>query len=533
MTTRLPLFVLLASSLTFLASLFLPWRDTRALPFSGNGLLNLFAGSSVNGWVAMVGDVAVLLVVAVVLATVAALRRPQLAARLPIGGLGVALGYFAVAVAMEVHTLSREVHGGFTGRPQTPHTSWAHGFYLGLASAGIAVLSALASRRSDFLRLRGATDAVVLVLGIGLLVSFLLPWFGFRGPAALSLRGIENAAAVIAALVLILGAGCLHGEAGRRRRLPLAIAIAILTGGAASAVAPTLAPRYGAWIGVGCAVSLVALEAVRVWPVRLPVPPPGLAPIRMGAATLLIVALFLPWQEIHATGVTWQGYNGWYTATGTAAGSLCLLLLATPMLQAMETYILDAVVAVAIFVSVAGTAFRENSPFFRLGYGAFVGFAAAGILLATALLPLRPGYVDRGRALARAVPLAASVLCIAAVVVPSWFLLPENWTSQSYALYGSMAVPGVLVSLDLVRLWTSRVRGPAGTGHRLTLVPLILLTLASLELIRFRDNSDVIWGAIILVGLCLVLILFGWMEEEGLRVPEEIWRVDRLPEAES
>ena len=87
-----------------------------------------------------------------------------------------------------------------------------------------------------------------------------------------------------------------------------------------------------------------------------------------------------------------------------------------------------------------------------------------------------------------------------------------------------------------MRLWASRVRGPAGTGHRLTLVPLILLALASLELIRFRDNSDVIWGAIILVGLCLLLIVFGWIEERrGLddAVPEEIWRVDRLPEAES
>lgn len=46
-----------------------------------------------------------------------------------------------------------------------------------------------------------------------------------------------------------------------------------------------------------------------------------------------------------------------------------------------------------------------------------------------------------------------------------------------------------------------------------------------------------LWGAIILVELCLLLAVFGWIEEdrglEGLRVPEEIWRVDRLPEAES
>lgn len=188
------------------------------------------------------------------------------------------------------------------------------------------------------------------------------------------------------------------------------------------------------------------------------------------------------------------------------------------------------------FVSVAGTAFREETFVYRIGYGALVGFAAAGVLLVTAILPLRRGNVDGRRALARAVPLAASVLCVAAIVVPVWFVLPENWTYQASALYGALAVPGVLLSIYLIHLWAGRVHGPARTGHRLTFVPVILLTLASLELIRFR-SSGVIWGAVILVGLCFLLAVFGWVEEnrglEGYRVPEEIWRVDRLPEPES
>lgn len=92
-------------------------------------------------------------------------------------------------------------------------------------------------------------------------------------------------------------------------------------------------------------------------------------------------------------------------------------------------------------------------------------------------------------------PLTASILCVAAIIVPLWFVLPENWTFQASALYGSLAVPGVLLSLYLIHLWAGRVRGPAWTARRLTVVPLILLTLASLELIRFR-NSDVIWGAV-------------------------------------
>jgi hypothetical protein len=536
MSRRLSLYVLLASALVLLASLFLPWRETatgRNLAFTNaDSLITIFNGGRVDGWVGIAGDVAVLLVVATVLATVATLRSPHLSARLPVGGLGVALGYFAVTVAHEAHMLAGEL-GGFTGKPQTLHSSWAYGFYLGIASAGVAALSALAFRGSEPLRPRGAADAVALVLGIALLVSFLLPWVGFRQVESYSVRGIETPPAPITALGLFLGGGWLH-EAGRRWRLPVAIATAILTGGAASALGISGEHAYGTWIGIGCAVTLVALEVVRAWPVRLSVPPHGLALVRAGAAATLIAALFLPWQEIDAVRVS---YDGWYLVTGAAAGGLCLLLLAAPALPGLESYVLDATVAVAIFVSAAGTAFRENSPFFRIGYGAFVGFAAAGILLLTALVPLRPGHVDWGRALARAVPLATSVLCVAALVVPLWFLLPENWTFQSYALYGSLVVPGVLLSLYLVRLWARGIRGPASTGHALTLVPLVLLTLASLELIRFRDNTDVIWGAVILVALCLVLILSGWIEEhsslEGLRVPDEIWRVDRLPEPES
>lgn len=49
---------------------------------------------------------AVLLVVTIVVATIVALRRPELAAQLPIAGLAVALGYFAIALAVTVQMLS-------------------------------------------------------------------------------------------------------------------------------------------------------------------------------------------------------------------------------------------------------------------------------------------------------------------------------------------------------------------------------------------------------------------------------------------
>jgi hypothetical protein len=538
MSKRLPLYVLLASALTFLASLFLPWRETQAPQTGGvQGLLNLFSGSAreIDGWVTGTGDVAVLLVVAVVLATIAALRRPHLAVKLPLRSLAVALAYFAVALAIEIHTFTG-VFVAFTGHPAKLHASWAYGFYLGLASAGIALLSGLAYGRSDPLRPRDAADVLPCVLGIVLLISFLLPWVALTGQEGYSLSGIQSPAIAIAALGLMLGAGRLLGEGGQHWRLPFAIAAAVLIGGGASALAVAGSHRYGTWIGIALAILLVALETVRALPLWLPAPPSGQTAVRMGAAALLIVALFLPWQEVRSPAVG-ESFEGWYLSAGATTGAFCLLLLAPPALRRFESYGLDAVAAIVIFVSALATYFRAAPFDYRIGYGAFVGVAAAGTLLVTTLRHVRTRRLDRSRALARAVPLAVSVLCVAAVVIPSWFVLPEGWRDQAAPLNSWLAVAGVLIGLYLIRLWVLRVRDPADTGSRLTLVPLVLLTLPSLELVRVRADPNVQWGAVILVGLCLLLALLGWIEEhrglEGVRVPEEIWRVDRLPEAES
>ncbi|HKN64551.1 MAG TPA: hypothetical protein VJV76_09505 [Gaiellaceae bacterium] len=535
MRERLPLGVLLASALTLLASLFLPWREAHSTGLtitSSQGFGELVKGGSAVGWVAGAGDVAALLVVALALATIAALRRPELAPKLPFGSLGAALAYFAAAVAVEVHALGNLVGGGFTGHPVTPHTTWAYGFYLGAASGAIAGVSGLALRRSELRRPGAAGDAVAGFLGIALLVSFLLPWIGQGN--LFSRPGIDDPAATLAAAVLIFGAPRVRDR--RRQRLPLVAAIAILTAGAASATPFSTVSRYGTWIGVGCVVLLVAVEAARGWPLRLPVLPRGPAALELGAAALLIVALFLPWQEISLTHRSW-GTNGWYVVAGAAAGGLCLLLLATALVPAVENYALDLAIAVAVFGSLLGTVFRQNGPILRLGYGADVGLTAAGILLVTALLRFKPGPVERTRALALAMPLAASVLCVAAIVVPMWFVLPQDWTFQATALYyGWFSAAGALLALYLVRLWALRVSGARGAGYQLTLAPIALLALGALDLIRFR-SGDVVWGAVILVCLCLLLALLGWIEEHsglaGVRVPEEIWRVDRLPEPES
>src|SRR5439155_19824868 len=199
-----------------------------------------------------------------------------------------------------------------------------------------------------------------------------------------------------------------------------------------------------------------------------------------GASAMLLVALFLAWKEIHGG----SALNGWSSAAGAVAGSLCLLLVAAPWLPAVEDYALDAVVAIVLLVSALAASVREYRFIFHVGYGTYVGIAAAGILLVTALVPLRPGRIDRVRALPRAVPLAMSILCVAAVVLPWWFVFPRDWTFRDEALYSWLSVPGLLLGLYLVRLWVSRMRGPTGSGYQLVLVPPVLLTLAALELIR-------------------------------------------------
>ena len=168
MRASIPLYVLLASSLTFLSSLFLPWIGVTVPSATGDqgvlGLLDQFAGGGgqINGWVGGPGDIAVLLVIAIAIATIATLRRPHPAARLPICSLGVALGYLAVAVALQVHALSTALTNG-----RHFHTSWVYGFYLGLASAGVALLSALAYRRSELRWPRGTADVTSSSSGDG------------------------------------------------------------------------------------------------------------------------------------------------------------------------------------------------------------------------------------------------------------------------------------------------------------------------------------------------------------------------------
>ena len=87
MNRRLSLFVLLASALTFLASLFLRWIH----PSYGH-----------DGW-GTYGEVAGLVALALAAGAGASLLRPQLGRRLPLASGGAALLYLAPFNAAQLH----------------------------------------------------------------------------------------------------------------------------------------------------------------------------------------------------------------------------------------------------------------------------------------------------------------------------------------------------------------------------------------------------------------------------------------------
>lgn len=515
MRGRLPLVVLLGSALVFLVSLYLPWRS------GSRGVLQ-----GIDGWSADASYVAALVALAVVWAAVAGLLRPGLAARLPLGGLGVALAYFAYAAAAQIHSSVQVRESGAVA-----YGSWAYGAYLGIGAATLAGLAALALRREELLRRRPAPDVAAVLLGLGLVVSFLLTWETFAG-FDLSRIGVDSPPAPIAAAWLIVGAGRWLAGAPRLR-LVVAVIAAVLTGGAATG--SQLPAGYAQWVGIGCAVALVVLEAARARPPLGLVRAPGRwSALRAAGALLLLVALFLPWMEYgppHHVFTT----HGWDTSFGAVAGALALGLLAMPVLTWLAAYAFEMVLGVALLVTTLGVISSTDYPAFRMGYGAYLGFAAGALLVVGTFAPLRWSPVDRRRALVHAVPILASLACVAAVVLPVWQgVLPQAWALQAEPVIGWFWAVALLLTVHLLCRWVAQVRHPSASIG-LVLTPLYVVPLPTLRLANERSGA-VTWGSVILIGLCLLLAVLGWFESTGglekVGIPE-VLRVDRLPGAET
>jgi hypothetical protein len=523
--------LLLAGALLLLASLYLPWQE-----FRGRGDSLTFAGSqSLDGWSTGVGPAAALF--ALLLATMAAgaLARPDLTARLPLGQCALLAGYFGLAVGAETRSVASAL--------QLHHVHFAYGAYLGIAGVIVALLAAGVLRWRELVQYRAAGQLVALVLVVGFLVALLLPWQRFTwGPP--TFLGIANPATVVAAVLAL----CLLvtwwrvDSAARADRLTFSAAVALFTGGAVSAITFPGSYAYGAWVGLGSAVALVALALIKG--ARVPLTRPGSQALAIGAgATLFVTGLFLPWQRACYTPGRGLGplaghcvsTNGWTTTVGSAAAVLAIVLVIVTLApRRLAVSGIELATGLGLLGATLGFQLSEaegSDVRFEFGYGSTIGFTGAALLVALAVARLRAPRLDWNRVLVRLTPIAACAGYLVVVVLPWWDVLPRH--SQSvlrFAPLSWLTIVGALLGIRLLGLWVRQITGTSGSGDLLVILPLALLALAALDLIRLRAGG-MTWGSGVVVGLCLVLAVSGRAEQlqglQNLRVPE-ILRVDRL-----
>jgi hypothetical protein len=532
MRTRIPLSVLLVSALAFLVSLYLPWYvSPRVCNPSGT---DCFGASSADGWSTGIGDAAVLLGLALAGAAAAAIRRPRLVDRLPLGAGGLLTAYAAIAFFV----LLRLRPAFFSQFDHHVHFHWSYGAYVGLASGAGAGISAAALRRRELVP-EGATRALPSLVGIALLVSFLLPWHRFETTrASISELGILSPSLVLAALMVALGGP-------RRREQPFLLAgAAVFTLGALQLGEPTGTRAYGYWLAFGLAIVLLGValaagrDALRVSTLQLP------DIVLVGAGALFVASLFLRWQSLctphgkfSGTGDACLVANGWNVPGSTAAVLACLVVVATLLGRSSPAQTPPFAVGMGLFVATAGlaVAYPDSVLATHRDYGAYMGFLATAVFLPLALSRQRPPPLDRRRLLVRLPPIAASLACLAAILIAWWYVLPASWQQEAGALGGWLNAAGVLVSLYILWAWLGRVRTASTLGSRLVVAPLALLALLVLVLVEARDVGPT-WGQWILLVLSVLLALLGWIEVRGglekMRF-SEIFRVDRIPETEA
>ena len=545
-----PVLLLLAGGVVLLVSLYLPWQEASLRSgqrFGGQGgdvagLLNLFSGRlTIDGWSSGVGEAAALFALLLAAAAAVALARPNLAARLPLGQCALFAGYFGLAVGAQASSVADQRAIGF----EDVDFHWAYGAYLGIAAAVLVLPVAATMERAKIVQHRSASQFGVLTLVAALLVALLLPWERFASPARLTLLGIATPAAVVAAVLAL----CLlivqlrPGPAARLQRLLLPAAVALFTVAAFSTFTFPGSRAYGAWVGLGLAAALGALALIDAADISRPARPPRLALATAAAATLVLTSLFLPWQKAcYASGSDFGRYsgrcistNGWTTNVGSAAAVLAILLvIVTLTLRRRAGLVVELAAGTGVLVATLGSQLTRGGGSdlrFEFGYGSTVAFTGAVVLGALAAVRVRPDLIEWNRLIARLVPIAACAAYLIIVVVPWWNVLPPRLQSGlGFAPLSWLTIMGALLGIHLLRLWGRQVTGAPGGADRLALIPVALLSLATLDLVRLRGDA-VSWGGGLVVGLSLLLALLGRLEQraglENLRLPE-ILRVDRL-----
>ena len=533
-----------------LASLYLPWQTQSCATgeveeyFQGQpvcGLLHRFSGErTTDGLSSELGRAAALAALLLSALAAAAWARPSLGRRLPLGGCALLAGYFGLAVGVETHR---------SANPEGFDAQYAYGAYVGLAALIVILAGAAAARRAEVTHHLSPSRLVLLVLGAGLLVAFLLPWWEYPqyGSLAVTSIGLASPAAVVAAaLALCLPRFWSQPDTGPAERVGLVAAVALFTGAAAVSLAYGADHVYGVWPALGIALALVAWAVLVERPGR-----PRLARLSWrqlaaaGAGALFLGALFLPWERMCydadpgfgplAGRCISENAWGWEGPVAAAAAVLAIaLVVAVLEPDRLPLSVVELAAGFGVLVVTMGFLVEtQDGQGVRAGYGygSMIAFALAAVLIALAIMPLRVPNVEPRRALVRSVPIAACIAYLAIIVVPWWGVLPPFESKYVFILpaHSWLTITGALLGIRLLRLWAGQTAAGSGSPE-LVLLPLALLALATIDFINQGEDA-VSWGRSAVVGLCLLLAFLGRIEQrrglEKLRIPEAL-RIDRI-----
>ena len=531
MKGRIPHLVILGGSLTFLVSLYFGWTErTVAAPCNFQGFeCGMFGNGSqsFDGWRSF-GQGAAVLALALAAGAIAAMVKPRLADRLPLGMTAFALLVFALLSGAELweSAVSFAQYG-----PENSTVGLAPGGYLGLVCAGVVCAAAAAAWRTELTPPPTVTGAAGLALTLGLFASFFVPTFHvhpFRAGSPLLLTSSG---------VLICAVACLGLPAWSHRGRPglrLAVAAAVAT-----LVAGLFVPYrsyyrewpFELWLLFGCTAGLLllALAGIRGVQLRRLSLTEGAT---VAAGVVFLVSLFLPWGSHCVLRAQAEGsctnYPGWPPGGGLAGTFVLILLVAV---LCFGRFLAEFALGAAIYVLAAGVTLTE--PGQHLRYGAPLGFAAAAVLFFFGLRRLRPIPGGR-RYLIRLVPAIAALALLtfeAAAMMGRDNLLEVQ---SPWRFLHLLEAAAILVTLRVLLRWFDRPRD----FSEIVLLPVALLALTALDLVytgtTLYSDSGISWEGWVSVLLCLVLIVCGWIERYGggLRIPEEIWRIDRISAVE-
>ncbi len=513
--------------MTFLVSLYLPWFVSRI----GFGPHLRHAWSVADpGWgsyeslpppFSQPAGVSALALAALALADLFKPGRKQL----PLEVAALVFGVFVVGSTSQQwdsEIITNPYNGGLYDIAR-----FGPGAYLGLAAAGIACVAVVALRWRELVRRRSVVTAVGQALWLVLLVAFVSPAvnedFGFAG------GGIPTAICLTACVALATWPR--KGQPGLRLAMAGAVAVLVIGGYPPNSYLSSYysAWPYELWIVVACTLALLVLSVADVRSLRIRKPSIFEAATALGALVLL-GSLFLPWR---------YSTRGWLVGDSGIAGVFVLLLLVG--FVARRRYYVEATFGAALYVMSAGYADQWEN----LGYGAFVGFVGAGLLLFAGLSTFRP--IPPRRLLTRSVPIVACLAFLSFVVAgnseiyaDSTFVLQSPW----YQALWFPALVAVLISLRLLVTWTS---GPPGSTEAV-LLPLGLVALTVLALVYIAaggsDPADtgappgISWEGWVSLSLGVLLVACGWVEGSGrsfaqLPLRPAGWRVDRISAAKN